>query len=59
MTTTMQMLFDLQRRQRSADAGTMVRSLYEHLVHLAWLAADPSPLSRSERGLFLVGVGCS
>lgn len=43
MTTTMHSLFALQWRQRSADSGTLVRSLYEHLVHAAWLAADPSP----------------
>jgi hypothetical protein len=43
MTTTMRMLLALQWRQRSADSGTLLRSMYEHLVHLAWLAADPSP----------------
>ncbi len=42
MTTTMHSLFALQWRQRAADPATLVRSLYEHLVHLAWLAADPS-----------------
>lgn len=43
MTTTMQMLFALQRHQRSADANTLLRSLYEYLVYFAWLAADPGP----------------
>src|SRR5687767_13875217 len=42
MTTTLGHIFDLQRRGRAVDAGTLLRSLYEHLVHFAWLAADPS-----------------
>ncbi len=33
---------DLEPRGRAVDAGTLLRSLYEHLVHFAWLAADPS-----------------
>lgn len=28
--------------EHAVDAGTLVRSLYEHVVHLAWLGADPS-----------------
>jgi hypothetical protein len=43
MTTTMQTLFALQPYGRMADANTLVRSLYEHLVYLAWLAAAPGP----------------
>lgn len=43
MTTTIRMLLALQWWQRSADPGTLLRSLYEHMVHLAWLGADPSP----------------
>jgi hypothetical protein len=43
MTTTMQMLFALQRYQRAADAGTLLRSLYEYVVYFAWLAANPDP----------------
>lgn len=32
----------LQKEGRDADAATLARSLYEHAVHFAWLAADPS-----------------
>lgn len=42
MTTTMRSIFALHWRCRAVDVGTLVRSLYEHLVHLAWLAACPS-----------------
>jgi hypothetical protein len=31
------------------DAGILLRSLYEHLVHFAWLAADPSDERIGER----------
>jgi Family of unknown function (DUF5677) len=41
-TTTMQHLLDAQRRGRMADGSTLARSLFEHVVHLAWLAANPS-----------------
>ena len=30
------------RGGQSVDAATLGRSLYEHVVHFAWLAADPS-----------------
>jgi hypothetical protein len=43
MTTTLRHIMDLQPRGRVVDAGTLLRSLYEHLVQFAWLAADPSP----------------
>jgi hypothetical protein len=43
MTTTLRHIIALQPLGRGADAGTLVRSLYEHLVHFAWLAADPGP----------------
>jgi hypothetical protein len=42
MTTTLQHIIDLQSRGRGVDAGILLRSLYEHLVQFAWLAADPS-----------------
>jgi hypothetical protein len=42
MTTTLRTVLAIQRLERWTDAGTLVRSLYEHSVHLAWLAADPS-----------------
>lgn len=42
MTGTLEAILDLQRREREADAATLGRSLYEHAVHFAWLAADPS-----------------
>jgi hypothetical protein len=42
MTGTLDSILELQPAQREADAGILVRSLYEHAVHLAWLGADPS-----------------
>jgi hypothetical protein len=42
MTTTLEQLMTLRPHGLAVDAGTLVRSLYEHVVHLAWLAADPS-----------------
>jgi hypothetical protein len=42
MTTTLRHIMDLAPRGCGVDAGTLLRSLYEHLVHFAWLAADPS-----------------
>jgi hypothetical protein len=47
MTTTLRHIA-LQPLGRAVDAGTLVRSLYEHLVHFAWLAADPSPARMEE-----------
>lgn len=43
MTTTLESMLELQPAQRQADAATLLRSLYEHAVHFAWLAADPGP----------------
>jgi hypothetical protein len=43
MSTTLASILDLQHAKLEADAATLVRSLYEHAVHFAWLAADPSP----------------
>lgn len=42
MTGTMKAILALQAEGREADAGTLLRSLYEHAVHFGWLAADPS-----------------
>ncbi len=42
MAGTLQSILDLQLRWHAADATTLGRSLYEHAVHFAWLAADPS-----------------
>jgi hypothetical protein len=42
MTSTLASIMQLQRSRHAVDAGTLTRSLYEHVVHLAWLAADPS-----------------
>src|SRR5215211_1964733 len=42
MTTRLRHILDLQRRGRAVDTGTLLRSLYEHVVHFAWLATDPS-----------------
>lgn len=41
MTTTLGSILDLQFAQREVDAGILLRSLYEHAVHFAWLAVDP------------------
>jgi uncharacterized protein DUF5677 len=41
-TTTLENIFRLQWRGREGDAGTMARSLLEHVIHLAWLGADSS-----------------
>lgn len=41
-TGTLDSIFMLQPSERGADAMTLVRSLYEHVVHFAWLALDPS-----------------
>jgi hypothetical protein len=43
VTTILDAILTLQPIGRSTDGGTLLRSLYEHAVHLAWLAADPSP----------------
>lgn len=43
MTGTVDSVLRLQPTGRGADAMTLVRSLYEHTVHFAWLAADPTP----------------
>jgi hypothetical protein len=42
-TSTLRHVFDAGRGGQSVDAATLGRSLYEHIVHFAWLAADPSP----------------
>lgn len=42
MTTTLASVLDLQSGKLEADAATLVRSLYEHAVHFAWLAGDPT-----------------
>ena len=41
-TSTLRHVFDAGQGGQSVDAATLGRSLYEHVVHLAWLAADPS-----------------
>lgn len=41
MTTTLCSILELYPAQLEADAGILLRSLYEHAVHLAWLGADP------------------
>jgi hypothetical protein len=41
-TTTIRHIFDLSHDGQAVDAATLGRSLYEHVVHFAWLAADPS-----------------
>lgn len=43
MTTTYASILEQQRDRLEADSSTLTRSLYEHAVHFAWLAADPSP----------------
>jgi hypothetical protein len=41
-TTTLRHVFGAGPQGQSIDAATLARSLYEHVVHLAWLAAEPS-----------------
>ncbi len=41
-------VFDAGRGEQSVDAATLGRSLYEHILHLAWLGADPSPARLQE-----------
>jgi hypothetical protein len=41
-TTTLDSILLLQPTERAVDSSTLLRSLYEHVVHLAWLGADPS-----------------
>ena len=41
-TSTLRHVFDAGRGGQSVDAATLGRSLYEHVVYFAWLAADPS-----------------
>jgi hypothetical protein len=40
-TSTLFTFFDAGRGGQAVDAATLGRSLYEYVVHLAWLAADP------------------
>jgi hypothetical protein len=42
MTMTLRHIVRVQGLKRGVDAGTLLRSLFEHLVHFAWLAGDPS-----------------
>lgn len=42
LTGTLGSILDLHVGMREADAAILARSLYEHSVHFAWLAADPS-----------------
>lgn len=48
MAGTLESILDLQVREREADAATLGRSLYEHAVHFAWLAAEPSAARMQE-----------
>jgi hypothetical protein len=41
-TSTLRHIFGAGSGGQAVDAATLGRSLYEHIVHLAWLAADPS-----------------
>src|ERR1700716_2877504 len=45
---TVESLEELQPEGRVSDSATLVRTLYEHVVHLAWLAADSSPARLEE-----------
>jgi hypothetical protein len=47
-TSTLRHVFDAGRGGQSIDAATLGRSLYEHILHLAWLGADPSPARLQE-----------
>ncbi len=48
MTTTLRSILELHPAQLEADAGILLRSLYEHAIHLAWLGADPSAVRIEE-----------
>ena len=48
MAGTLLSILDLQLGGHAADAATLGRSLYEHAVHFAWLAADPSDARMQE-----------
>lgn len=48
MTTTLGSILDLQSAGLEVDAATLSRSLYEHSVHFAWLAAEPTPTRLEE-----------
>lgn len=41
MATTLRSMLDLQKSGLEADGSILGRSLYEHAVYFAWLAADP------------------
>lgn len=43
MATTLRSMLDLHRSRLEADGSILGRSLYEHGVYFAWLAADPIP----------------
>lgn len=45
---TFEALIELDPTEHLADCATLARSLYEYIVHLAWLAADPSPARLEE-----------
>ncbi len=47
-TTTLRKVFEARGGGQTLDSATLGRSLYEHVVHLAWLAADPSPARLGE-----------
>ncbi len=40
--STLRHVGDASRGGQDADAATLARSLYEHVVHLGWLAASPT-----------------
>ena len=40
---TLEAMVELEPTNHPSDSATLARTLYEHVVHLAWLAADPSP----------------
>ena len=42
MTTNLEAILTLHPAGHASDGGTLLRSLYEHAVHLAWLGAEPS-----------------
>jgi uncharacterized protein DUF5677 len=41
MATTLRSMLDLQKSGLEADGSILGRSLYEHAVYFAWIAADP------------------
>jgi hypothetical protein len=45
---TLEAMVELEPTDHPSDSATLARTLYEHVVHLAWLAAAPRPARLEE-----------